>query len=345
MSERRLAHAGRADEAEDGLASALGGAAVLAQLPHREVLDDALLDLVEVVMVVVEDRARLGHVDLAAGGRVPRQRDHQVEVGADDRRLGRRARDALEARDLAVGLALGLGRKPCLLDPLAKLAQLGLVAIELAQLALDGLQLLAQEVLALGLAHRFLGLRLDLAAELEHLELVRHVAEELLQLLPRRIHLEEVLALVGGEPDVVGDVVREVHRFVDRTCRARQLGRQLRRERHELLERCDHATKQCLSLDRRLLVDNLGVNLDARRQVRLFRDGGAQLDAAHAEHRQLHRSVRQLEHVLDAHHRADVMEIVECDLLRRLVELRGHRDVPIAGGQVLEQLERAAAAH
>src|SRR5439155_490314 len=36
MPQRRLAHAGRADEAEDGLASAFGGAAVLAQLPHRQ---------------------------------------------------------------------------------------------------------------------------------------------------------------------------------------------------------------------------------------------------------------------------------------------------------------------
>src|SRR5205085_1694369 len=61
MSQRRLAHAGRADEAEDWLAPALGDAAVLAQLPHGEVLDDALLHLVEVVVVVVEDRARLGH--------------------------------------------------------------------------------------------------------------------------------------------------------------------------------------------------------------------------------------------------------------------------------------------
>ncbi|OLB99686.1 MAG: hypothetical protein AUI15_08465 [Actinobacteria bacterium 13_2_20CM_2_66_6] len=149
VPQRRLAHAGRADEAEDGLASAFGGAAVLAQLPHREVLDDALLHLVEVVVVVVEDRASLRHVDLAACGRVPRQRDHQVEVGSDDRRLRRRAGDALEARDLALGLALGLGGKSGLGDPLAKLGQLGLVAIELAQLALDGLQLLAQEVLAL----------------------------------------------------------------------------------------------------------------------------------------------------------------------------------------------------
>ena len=48
LAERRLADAGRADEAEDRPLH------VALQLPDREVLDDALLDLVEVVVVLVE---------------------------------------------------------------------------------------------------------------------------------------------------------------------------------------------------------------------------------------------------------------------------------------------------
>ena len=51
-----------------------------------------------------------------------------------------------------------------------------MLGVELAQLALDGFELLAQKVLALGLTHLLLGLRLDLAAQLQHLELMRHVA-------------------------------------------------------------------------------------------------------------------------------------------------------------------------
>ena len=62
LAERGLAHAGRADEAQDrALARRI-------QLAHREVLEDALLDLLEAVVVLVEDAPRLGDVDRAASG-------------------------------------------------------------------------------------------------------------------------------------------------------------------------------------------------------------------------------------------------------------------------------------
>ena len=50
-AERRLADAGRADEAEDG------ALLVLLQLADGEVLEDALLHLLEAVVVLVEDLA------------------------------------------------------------------------------------------------------------------------------------------------------------------------------------------------------------------------------------------------------------------------------------------------
>ena len=87
LAERGLADSRRSDKAEDGLAAAVGRPSHLLQAAHREVLDDALLDLVQVVVVRVEDLARLLDVYLAAGRHVPRQRDHQLEVGSDDRRL------------------------------------------------------------------------------------------------------------------------------------------------------------------------------------------------------------------------------------------------------------------
>ena len=48
LAERRLADAGRADEAQDRALH------VAFQLPDRQVLDDALLDLVEIVVILVE---------------------------------------------------------------------------------------------------------------------------------------------------------------------------------------------------------------------------------------------------------------------------------------------------
>ena len=57
LAERRLADAGRADEAEDRPLH------VALELADGQVLDDALLDLVEVVVILVEHPARLDRID------------------------------------------------------------------------------------------------------------------------------------------------------------------------------------------------------------------------------------------------------------------------------------------
>ena len=67
FAERSLADAGRADEAQDR------AAAVGFELAHGEIFDDAALDLVQVVMIAIEDLARLGQVDLVVGFDRPRQ--------------------------------------------------------------------------------------------------------------------------------------------------------------------------------------------------------------------------------------------------------------------------------
>ena len=61
---------------------------------------------------------------------------------------------------------------PACFDLLAQLVDLGLLRVVLAQLALDRLELLAQDVLALGLVHLGLDLGLDPALQLEDLDLV-----------------------------------------------------------------------------------------------------------------------------------------------------------------------------
>ena len=77
-------------------------AALALQLAHGQELEDALLDLLQPVVVVVEDS--LGHVEIervlgllasTAGSR------HHVEVGADDGRLGRDGWHPLQAGDLS----------------------------------------------------------------------------------------------------------------------------------------------------------------------------------------------------------------------------------------------------
>ena len=101
-AERRLAGAGRADEAEDRALQ------VALEREHRDVLEDAVLHLLEVVVVLVEDALRLGDVEAVLADRRPRQVDHPLEVGADHAVLGRRRRCVAEPIELATRLLEGV---------------------------------------------------------------------------------------------------------------------------------------------------------------------------------------------------------------------------------------------
>src|SRR4051812_43790919 len=93
-AERRLPDAGRADEAQDrpfqnGF-----------QLQYGEVVQDAVLDLLEVVMVLVEDLRRALDVDLRARRYSPRQIAEPFQVRARDAVLGRCGRHFRETIEL-----------------------------------------------------------------------------------------------------------------------------------------------------------------------------------------------------------------------------------------------------
>ena len=102
----------------------------------------------------------------------PRQRDEPVEIGPRDRVLGGRGRHLAEPVELSQRFLLRLLGHLRRLDLLAELIELPGAVVGLAELLLDGLQLLAQVVLALALAHLGLHLRLDLRAQLEDLDLL-----------------------------------------------------------------------------------------------------------------------------------------------------------------------------
>ena len=82
---------------------------------------------------------------------------------------------------LALGLGQDLGGGLGLLQLLPEFVQLGVVGLGLAQLVLDGLDLLAEEVVALGLGDLRADLRLDLAGQLQDGQLAGQEGPELLQ--------------------------------------------------------------------------------------------------------------------------------------------------------------------
>ena len=143
---------------------------LLDQRADGEELEDAVLDLLEPVVVLVEDL--LGALQVAAllGLLVPGHGDQPVEVVARDGGLRRHRRHRLEALQLLDRLLLDLLRHLRLLDLLLQLVDLVALLVLAAQFLLDRLHLLV-EVVLLRLLHLLLDARLDAAVHLELVDL------------------------------------------------------------------------------------------------------------------------------------------------------------------------------
>src|SRR5208282_756331 len=86
LAQRRLADARRADQREHGAGTPPADdahAAIGTALAHREVLDDALLDVVQSGVVLVQDPPGAGDVVGVLGPLAPGDVEHGVQPGAD----------------------------------------------------------------------------------------------------------------------------------------------------------------------------------------------------------------------------------------------------------------------
>ena len=173
LAERGLADTWRSDQGQDGAGLAarrpdVFDPALLAELAHREQLDDALLHLVEAGVVGVEGGARHVHVELVGGALGPREPEHGVEPALDPAALHVLLGHPLEAAELLaershhlVGHAGGLER----VDALAIVVG-GLAVVLVAELLADGVHLAPEDVLALLLVEAVADLVADLLREL-----------------------------------------------------------------------------------------------------------------------------------------------------------------------------------
>ena len=184
------------------------------KLAHGEELEDAVLDVLEPIVVFGEHVRRGLQVDLVFGAVVPGQLRDPLEVGADDlvfRRLGVGAPQALE---FPFDLDAGVVGEPQRLDPLAQIVQFGLLVL-VAELATDLLHLFAKQHLALPLAQLLLHPGLDFLLRAEPHQLALHRDERLTHAVLVVEHLEQPLFLRGLQVQVEGHQIRERARLVD----------------------------------------------------------------------------------------------------------------------------------
>ena len=333
VAERRLAHARRPDEAEDRAGE------VVLQLRDGQVLDDPLLHLLEVEMVLVEDLARVLEVEIVFGDLVPGQGQDPVEVGADDAVLGSRRRQPLEPAQLPQHRLLDLLGQALLLDLLPQLVDLGLLVVGLAELRLDRLQLLSEEELALALVDLAGDLRLDLRAELRHLDLAAEDQRDLPQPLLDVGRLEQLLPLLGLQPQRRGDQVGERCRVVDVRGRELQLFGQVRRHPDDVGELLLHRARERFHLGR--FRDDLRQVLQLGDEIGLVLDLLDEPDPLDALDEDPQRPVGHLDHLVDDRDGADAVEVIPARRVGLLVLDREKREHPLAGDDVVDQLDRA----
>ena len=162
-----LANAWRSDKTEDRSLTLRG------ELADRQIFDDALLDLVQPIMVFIEDATRFRDIDRCLLRQGPGELDQPIEIGSGHAVLGGGFRHPFQPPQLLARRLLDLGRHLGLCNGLIEFGDLLRLAGIVAKLTLDGRQLFSQQHLALALVQRCLCLLSDFLTETQNLNALR----------------------------------------------------------------------------------------------------------------------------------------------------------------------------
>ncbi len=331
LPERRFPDARRSDETEDRTGH------LLFEFSDREIFDDAILDFVEIVVVGVENLARLHNLDRVARRVLPRQLHEPIEVGANHRVLGRRGRHFRKALQLAIGRLLDVLRHRRFVDFLAEFVGFGLLRIGLAKLFLNRAQLLAEIELALILLHLTLNVRLNLVSELDDLQFLGQHHRQLAHALLGVALFEQSLTVARIEPHRARDEVRQKVGVGDVVDFHLHLARRLRQIADQLREKPGEVAmhrQQIVGLHRDVGdFGNLG--RDVRFGLREFLDAEDGITADDAADR----PVGDLDHALDGADRPNAAQIVGLGILDILVFEGDEADLFAVAQRFLDQYD------
>ena len=290
-------------------------------------------------MVGVEDLSRPSQVEPVAAGLAPGENGQPVEIGANDRVFGRARVHAGQPLELAFRLGLHLARRVGVLDPFPQLADLGVFVLAFAQLVLDRLQLLAEEMVALGLGQLAADLLLDLGRKLEDRELPRQVLAQALEPCPDVDLAQKALFLLDRERQARRQQVRQPPRLAGIDRRDLKLfGDLLALVDHPLKEPV-HVVNQGVELDPGL--DDFVARLDPADQVGLGlrhrHQPGPVLPLADDPRR----AVGELEHLEDQAHADHREQVVHARRVGLGVELADQTDHALADHAIIDQADAA----
>ena len=335
FAERRLADAGRTDQTQYRSGQLVGA------LLHREVFDNALLDLLEAVVIRFENLLGEREILLHLGLLVPWNRQQPIEIVAHDGGFSRHRRHLPQLLEFVLRLLPRFLRKLGALDLLFDLGKL-VLAVFVAQLLLDRLHLLVEVVLALGLLHLALDARADALLDLQDRDFAFHQAEHLLQPLGNDRRFQDQLLVGNLDRKVRSDSVRKLGVIVDLLDHANDFRRHLLVELHIAFELVDHRAGQSFGLNliagRIRNHDRIGLEVILAIGVLLDLSAGGAFD----EH--LDGAIRQLEELQNARKRTDAVDCVRRRIVVGSILLRRQQNEGIRAHHLFERLDRFLAA-
>ena len=288
------------------------------------------------MVIFIENLLREPQVHRLRGGALPRQRHQPIQPRARHAVLRRRRRDLLQAAQLAQRLLEHLVGQLRGVDLGAQLLDFPCICVGVAQLLLDGLELLAQEVVALRTGDLLLHVVLDLGLELEVLPLLDQLLAQELHALAHIEHLQQVLALHGGQRrQRRGDEIRQRAGLLDAGQHGQDVVREVGGAQHDFRKQIPKVARQGEVHLVRLRRDDVRERLDVHAQVRLALQDRPDLHAPDALGEQHEAARLPAGHGDDLEHARQAADFIEVDLLfagRRFIAHRDH------GGE----LERAA---
>lgn len=324
-----LAHARWSHQAQNGRLELVDA------LLHRQVLQNAFLDLLQAEVILVQHFLGLGHVLADLGLLLPRQLEQGVDVVAHHGGFRRHRRHHAQLLELGHRLFAAFLAHAGGLDLVFQLVEVADL-VHLAELFLDRLDLLVQVVLALTLFHLPLDAAADALFHLQDVDLAFQLRHQMLEALLHIEHLQHFLLLLQLQRQVGDDGVGHAAGAVDAGQRVQHLGRDFLVQLDVLLELGEQRAAHRLGLGR---------FLGLRAQRLEGADEAFVLFAHRFDHRalaafdqHLDGAVRQLEHLQYRGDGADLIQVVGGRLVLGGRAL-GHQEDLLA--LVHRQLQRA----
>ena len=335
-----LAHARRAHQADD-LGLDVGG-----QLADGQHLEDAVLDLFQAVVVVVQDLLGLVDVQIVLGKGVPGQVQAGVQIGADDGGLLVAALHLGQAVHFFQELGLALFFQVQLQDAAAVVLRLGVGVVPLPQLAADDVQLLVEVIVPLVFVHGLVDLVADLFFDLHHLAFPAQQLDQLFQPAGEGVLVHHRLFVLVAEQEVGRDVLAQKDGVVaGHDGKHHVLGQALVQGQvivKDALEAADH----CVGLEGVLFLraaDRRGLDGCQQELAAVVQVGHA--GAVLALHQHPDQLVRDPQHLLDLSHHAVSKQVVPGGLVGVHLFLGDQEHVGIVAHRPLDGGDALVAAH